>query len=100
MVVRRAKQVSMQTKRKKNKKKQQPFQKLIEDLCLMQCLDFTVTVYLLHLLVCVCYSGIPRLWAWWLCNIVAMIIMAVLGEYLCMRSELAAIPVGGSQGKT
>ena len=66
----------------------------------MQCLDFTVTIHVLHLLFCTCYAGLPRSLAWWLCNIIAMAIMAILGEYLCMRGELAAIPVGGSQGKT
>lgn len=66
----------------------------------MQCLDFTATVYIFHVFLCVCYGGLPRCWAWWLCNGVALLIMAVLGEYLCMSAELAAIPVGGAQGKT
>ena len=66
----------------------------------MQCLDFSITLYFLHLVVCVLYSGIPHSWAWWLTNVVCLIITAVFGEYLCMRTELAAIPVGGSQNKT
>ena len=65
-----------------------------------QCLDFTATVYIFHLLMCSCYGGLPHSWAWWLCNLVGVVIMAVLGEYLCMSAELAAIPVGGTQGKT
>jgi len=61
-----------------------------------QCLDFAVTVFVVHLVVCLCYAGFPHSWAWWLTNLVSVAIMAVLGEYLCMRSELAAIPVSGS----
>lgn len=69
-------------------------------LLVLQCVDFTATVYILHLLLCTFHAGIPHSWAWWLCNVVSMLIMAILGEYLCMRAELAAIPVGGTQGKT
>lgn len=65
-----------------------------------QCLDFTVTVYLLHFLAVTCYGGLPHSWGWWLCNAVGLIILAVLGEYLCMRSELAAIPVGATQSNS
>jgi len=65
-------------------------------LSLSQCLDFAVTVFVVHLVVCLCYAGFPHSWAWWLTNLVSVAIMAVLGEYLCMRSELAAIPVSGS----
>ena len=61
-----------------------------------QCLDFAVTVFVIHLVVSLCYAGFPHSWAWWLTNLIGLAIMAMLGEYLCMRSELAAIPLSGS----
>ncbi|XP_064393142.1 protein SYS1 homolog [Halichondria panicea] len=59
------------------------------------CLDFSITVYLLHLLLSVLYGGLPHSWAWWITNTASLVITVVVGEFLCMRSELAAIPVTG-----
>ncbi|XP_077582021.1 protein SYS1 homolog isoform X2 [Stigmatopora nigra] len=59
-----------------------------------QCLDFTVTVHFFHLIGCWIYnSQFPSTLAWWLVNLACMALMAVIGEYLCMRTELRAIPV-------
>ncbi|XP_041376549.1 protein SYS1 homolog [Gigantopelta aegis] len=60
-----------------------------------QCLDFAATVHLLHFVSCWIYGGhVPQTFWWWLTNIVSMTLMTVLGEFLCMRTELKAIPVG------
>jgi len=62
-----------------------------------QCLDFTLTVYLIHFTVCCLYNGrIPSSISWWLSNIVVIVIMTVLGEFLCMRTEMKEIPLGTS----
>ncbi|XP_077430575.1 protein SYS1 homolog [Vanacampus margaritifer] len=59
-----------------------------------QCLDFTVTVHFFHLISCWIYnSRFPSTLSWWLVNLACMVLMAVIGEYLCMRTELRAIPV-------
>lgn len=59
-----------------------------------QCLDFTATTHLFHFIVCWAYNGaFPTTISWWLVNIVDIIIMTVLGEFLCMRSEMKAIPL-------
>lgn len=59
-----------------------------------QCLDFTVTVHFFHMIGCWIYNAhIPAALSWWLVNVVCMALMAVTGEYLCMRTELRAIPV-------
>ncbi|XP_077386606.1 protein SYS1 homolog [Festucalex cinctus] len=59
-----------------------------------QCLDFTVTVHFFHLISCWIYnSRFPSTLSWWLVNLACMALMAVIGEYLCMRTELRAIPV-------
>ncbi|XP_007882582.1 protein SYS1 homolog [Callorhinchus milii] len=59
-----------------------------------QCLDFTVTVHIFHLVACCFYNWhFPTVLSWWLVNIVCIALMAVIGEYLCMRTELRAIPV-------
>lgn len=58
-----------------------------------KCLDFAFTTHFLHFLFCFVYSGFPNEWEWWLLNIVCMILMAAVGEYLCMRLELKEIKV-------
>ncbi|XP_061429351.1 protein SYS1 homolog [Lethenteron reissneri] len=59
-----------------------------------QCLDFTVTTHFFHMLACWAYNAsFPSALTWWLVNLVCVALMAVIGEYLCMRSELMAIPV-------
>lgn len=60
-----------------------------------QCWDFTATAHILHLFFCWVYNGwFPNTLSWWLVNIICIIIMTVLGEFLCMRSEMKAIPIG------
>lgn len=59
-----------------------------------QCLDFTVTVHFFHMIGCWIYnSHLPAALSWWLVNVACIALMAVIGEYLCMRTELRAIPV-------
>ncbi|KAK0143635.1 Protein SYS1 [Merluccius polli] len=59
-----------------------------------QCLDFTVTVHFFHMIGCWIYNAhLPAALSWWLVNVACMALMAVIGEYLCMQTELRAIPV-------
>ena len=58
------------------------------------CLDFAATVHVLHLFGCTLYDGaFPQGWEWWLVNLVSLAVMALLGEYLCMRREMREIPL-------
>jgi len=59
-----------------------------------RCLDFTVTLFVLHLLLTTVAggAGFPTTWDWWIVNVLGLIIMVCLGEYLCSRRELADIP--------
>jgi len=57
-------------------------------------------MFAIHLVLCSAYGGIPHCVTWWVMNIACLVVMVLLGEYLCLRSELAAIPVTGSSGKT
>lgn len=62
-----------------------------------QCLDFTVTVHFFHLLGCWLYSSrFPSALTWWLVQAVCIALMAVIGEYLCMRTELKEIPLSSA----
>ncbi|CAG0918916.1 unnamed protein product [Notodromas monacha] len=62
-----------------------------------QCLDFAVTVHLFHFLACWVYNGaLSNSLTWWLLQIICVAITCVCGEFLCMRTELAAIPVNTS----
>lgn len=58
-----------------------------------KCLDFAVTLTALHLLFCLFYS---RQWpdaAWCFSTLAVLVVMVVLGEYLCSRRELMDIPL-------
>uniref|UniRef100_A0A803STC2 SYS1 golgi trafficking protein n=1 Tax=Anolis carolinensis TaxID=28377 RepID=A0A803STC2_ANOCA len=62
-----------------------------------QCLDFTVTVHFFHLLGCWIYNThFPTALTWWLVHTVCTALMAVIGEYLCMRTELKEIPLNSA----
>jgi len=58
-----------------------------------KCLDHAATVTILHLIACSIYGGFPASWSWWLVNVLCCIVMALFGEYLCMRRELREIPI-------
>ncbi|KAK6183387.1 hypothetical protein SNE40_010878 [Patella caerulea] len=61
-----------------------------------QCLDFSVTILFFHFIGSWIYNAhVPQTFWWWLTNTVSLVFMTVLGEFLCMRSELKAIPVLG-----
>lgn len=53
-----------------------------------KCLDFAATVHVLHLLACTAYDGWPSSWEWWGVNLASLVVMALSGEYLCMRREM------------
>lgn len=62
-----------------------------------KCLDFTVTMYIIHLFLCLFYGGFPSSFTWWLVNGIGVVAMAVLGEWLCIRRELREIPIRSSR---
>ncbi|XP_043464019.1 protein SYS1 homolog [Leptopilina heterotoma] len=66
-----------------------------------QCMDFACTAHLIHLICCWLYNGtFPTTFSWWCLNIVCVIIMCVCGEFLCMRTELQAIPLSMNSQRT
>ncbi|KAK2177623.1 hypothetical protein NP493_589g02003 [Ridgeia piscesae] len=59
-----------------------------------QCWDFAMTMHFFHLLACWAFNHhLPHSLSWWLINIVSIIITTVCGEFLCMRTEMKAIPL-------
>ncbi|MFS7974242.1 hypothetical protein Hanom_Chr09g00866261 [Helianthus anomalus] len=58
-----------------------------------KCLDFSATVYIIHLCICILYGGWPSSITWWVVNGTGLAIMALLGEYLCIKRELREIPI-------
>lgn len=60
-----------------------------------KCLDFSATVYILHLVAAWVCVGFPRTAVWWVSNIAAFVGTALLSEWLCLRRELRDIPIGG-----
>ena len=62
------------------------------------CLDFTVTTYFLHMIICWAYNGyLPNTVSWWILTAAAITIMCVTGEFLCLKSELEDIPLLGAR---
>lgn len=58
-----------------------------------KCLDFSATIYIIHLFICIIYGGWPSSITWWVVNSTGIAVMALLGEYLCIRRELREIPI-------
>lgn len=63
-----------------------------------QCLDFTCTLHFIHLFICWMYTHqFPTGVTWWLVQIVCIVLMVVIGEYLCFRTAMKDIPVIGTR---
>jgi len=58
-----------------------------------KCLDFSATLYIVHLFICIIYGGWPSSFTWWIVNLTCLALMALLGEWLCIRRELREIPI-------
>ncbi len=58
-----------------------------------KCLDFSVTLFMIHFLLCSFYSGLPSTWDWYIVHVLGTIMMILFGEYLCSRRELDDIPL-------
>merc|ERR1712129_550934 len=56
-----------------------------------KCLDHVSTIYIIHLVMSWLIVQFPSNWDWWVVNFCSFIIMAVLSEYLCIRSEMQVI---------
>lgn len=62
-----------------------------------KCLDFSVTLFVIHLFICIVYGGWPSPLTWWVVNGTGVAVMALLGEYLCIKRELREIPITRSR---
>ncbi|KAK7816632.1 uncharacterized protein LOC112039763 [Quercus suber] len=58
-----------------------------------KCLDFSATVYIIHLFICIIYGGWPSSTTWWVLNGTGVAVMTLLGEYLCKNRDLQEIPI-------
>ncbi|GJQ14702.1 hypothetical protein GpartN1_g7003.t1 [Galdieria partita] len=56
-----------------------------------KCLDFVITMYLLHFVFCTGFYSFPYSWSWWLFVLIGVSISTLLGEWLCMKRELQDI---------
>ena len=70
--------------------------------CIVQraklCLDFAFTEHFIHFVLCWVTFGFPSSWVWWLMNVVGVLFVSIVSEYLCMRFETKAIPVTSGPG--
>lgn len=58
-----------------------------------KCLDFSVTLFMIHFILCTLYKGVPRTWDWYIVHVLGTVFMVLFGEYLCSRRELDDIPL-------
>ncbi|KAE9616146.1 hypothetical protein Lalb_Chr04g0262641 [Lupinus albus] len=58
-----------------------------------KCLDFSATLYIIHIFICIVYGGWPSSITWWIVNGTGIAVMALLGEYLCIKRERREIPI-------
>ncbi|KAH7686571.1 Integral membrane protein SYS1-related protein [Dioscorea alata] len=58
-----------------------------------KCLDFSATLYIIHLFICIIYGGWPSSITWWVLNVTGLALMSLLGEWLCIRREMREIPI-------
>lgn len=58
-----------------------------------KCLDFSATLYIIHLYLCILNGGWPSSMAWWAVNGTGLAVMALLAEYLCIKREQREIPM-------
>ena len=58
-----------------------------------QCLDYTLTLYLFHFLLCVINFSFPHNAVWWMLLLVNISTMTLIAEYLCMKRELREIAI-------
>jgi len=58
-----------------------------------KCLDFSFTLFVVHLVIVCAYDGFPKSWDWWIVHFFSVVTMVLLGEYLCARREMDDIPL-------
>ncbi len=58
-----------------------------------RCWDYSATVLILHTVLSWVYDAFPLHWDWWVIAAVSFVITTTLGEWLCMRVEMADISV-------
>lgn len=61
-----------------------------------KCWDFGATIYILHLAASSAVAGFPLRWFWWAVVISCAAITILLGELLCVRYEMADIPINSA----
>lgn len=62
-------------------------------------LDFSFTVYFLHVAICSIFGAFPVNATWWLTHVVAFILSSALGEWLCLKKEMQEISVDDILGR-
>jgi len=60
-----------------------------------KCLDFTVTYFILHLILSTMYNGFPTTFDWWIVHVLSLLVMVVLGEYVRANSSPVMFPHWG-----
>ncbi|KAI3977348.1 hypothetical protein MKX01_000261 [Papaver californicum] len=62
-----------------------------------KCLDFSATLYIIHFFICLVYGGWPSSITWWIVTGTCLGLMALLGEWLCIKREMREIPISVSR---
>ena len=61
-------------------------------------LDFTCTLYFIHIILMTCFKEFPKsIFPWWVFNLVVLTCVTVIAEYLCQKKELQEIPIKSNE---
>lgn len=56
-----------------------------------KCLDFTVTVFILHLIFTIFTYKFPNTFNWWFTHLTLVTVTVLASEYFCLKLETAEI---------
>jgi hypothetical protein len=62
-----------------------------------KCLDFVLTLVIVHLCITWIVSGFPSQWSWWFVWAIGAAGCTLLAEYLCLREERREIRLGNTE---
>lgn len=65
-----------------------------------KCLDFTLTIYIIHLLLILIYSGFPFNLIWWGFHGILISVTVLISEYFCMKIEQQEITLTFTSSKS
>ncbi|KYO01906.1 putative protein SYS1 [Plasmodium gaboni] len=58
-----------------------------------KCLDYVISCYLIHFLLCVFISGFSKSYNWYACFFLFVFLTVILSEYICYKEDIKEITI-------